>query len=95
MIKKSLIFILFFTVCSIGVDNSGEETIIETTITSTTSSTTTSTTTTSPSTTVTTTTTTTTIPKKIFISKDHPSERKDIPSSNQGYGGFHRTTSWI
>ena len=88
MIKKSLIFILFFTVCSIGVDNSGEETIIETTITSTTSSTTTSTTTTSPSTTVTTTTTTTTIPKKIFISKDHPSEREDIPSSYQGYGDF-------
>ena len=88
MIKKSLIFMLFFTACSIGTENSVEELIIETTITSTTPSTTTSTTTTSPSTTVTTSTTTTTIPKKIFISMDHPSEREDIPNSNLGYGDF-------
>ena len=91
MIKKSLIFMLFFTACSIGTENSVEELIIETTITSTTPSTTTSTTTTSTLTTITTTTTTTTtttIPKKIFISLDHPSEREDIPSSNQGYGDF-------
>ena len=91
MIKKSLIFILFFIACSIDTDNAVEETIVETTITSTTPSTTTSTTTTSPLTTITTTTTTTTtttIPKKIFISLDHPSEREDIPSSNQGYGDF-------
>ena len=91
MIKKSLIFMLFFTACSIGTENSVEELIIETTITTTTPSTTTSTTTTSSLTTITTTTTTTTtttIPKKIFISLDHPSEREDIPSSNQGYGDF-------
>ena len=88
MINKSLIFILFFIACSIDTDNAVEETIIETTITSTTPSTTTSTTTTSPSTTVTTSTTTTTIPKKIFISMDHPSEREDIPNSNLGYGDF-------
>ena len=91
MIKKTLIFILVFTACSIGSDNSVKEIIIETTMSSTTSSITSSTTTTPPSTTVTsttTTTTTTTIPKKIFISKDHPSEREDIPSSYQGYGDF-------
>ena len=90
MIKKTLIFILFFTACSIGTENSVKEVIIETTMSSTSSSTT-SMTTTSPPTTVTsttTTTTTTTIPKRIFISKDHPSERDDIPSSNQGYGDF-------
>ena len=93
MIKKSLIFIFLFSACSTGADNSVEEITIETTISSTitsttTSTTTTSTTTTSPSTTITTTTTTTTIPKKIFISMDHPSEREDIPSSNEGYGDF-------
>ena len=91
MIKKTLIFILVFTACSIGSDNSVKEIIIETTMPITTSSITSSTTTTPPSTTVTsttTTTTTTTIPKKIFISKDHPSEREDIPSSYQGYGDF-------
>ena len=91
MIKKSLIFILFFTACSIGSDNSVKEIIIETTMSSTTSSITSSTTITPPSTTVTsttTTTTTTTIPKKIFISKDHPSEREDIPNSKLGYGEF-------
>ena len=89
MIKKSFILMLFFTTCSVGTENSVEESIIETTITSTTPSTTTSTTSTLTTiTTTTTTTTTTTIPKKIFISLDHPSEREDIPSSNQAYGDF-------
>ena len=91
MINKSLIFILLFTACVLDADNSVKEIITETTISSTTSSITGSTNITSPSTTVTSTTTTTvttTIPKKIFISKDHPSERDDIPSSNQGYGDF-------
>ena len=97
MIKKPLIFILLFITCSIDTDNTVGEIIIETTIastsstttsTTTTSTTTTSTTTTSPSTTITTTTTTITIPKKIFISMDHPSEREDIPSSKEGYGDF-------
>ena len=91
MINKSLIFILLFTACVLDADNSVKEIITETTISSTTSSITGSTNITSPSTTVTSTTTTTvttTIPKKIFISKDHPSEREDIPSSYQGYGDF-------
>ena len=77
MINKSLIFIIFFTACLIGTDNTVEEKIIETTLTST-SSTTTSTIATSPSTVITSTTTTTTVPVRDFITMHHPSERAEI-----------------
>ena len=86
MVSKSLIFILLFSACSIGADNSAEE-IIETTISSTITSTTTSTTTTSPSTTITTTTTTTTVPVSDLITMHHPSERAEI-IQKYGYGQF-------
>ena len=90
MINKSLIFILLFTACSIGADNSVEEITIETTISSTAPPTTTSTTTTSPSTTITTTTTTTTtttVPVSNLITMHHPSERAEI-IQKYGYGQF-------
>ena len=90
MVNKSLIFILLFSACSIGADNSAEEIIIETTISSTITSTTTSTTTTSPSTTITTTTTTTTtttVPVSDLITMHHPSERAEI-IQKYGYGQF-------
>ena len=87
MINKSLIFILLFSACSIGADNSAEEIINETTISSTIPSTTTSTTTTSPSTTITTTTTTTTVPVSDLITMHHPSERAEI-IQKYGYGQF-------
>ena len=89
MIKKSLIFILFFIACSIGADNSVDEIIIETTITSTIPSTTTSTIKNLPSTTVTTTTTTTTttVPVSDFITMHHPSERAEI-IEKYGYGQY-------
>ena len=88
MINKSLIFIIFFTACLIGTDNTVEEIIIETTLTST-SSTTTSTIATSPSTVITstTTTTTTTVPVRDFITMHHPSERAEI-IQKFGYGQY-------
>ena len=90
MINKSLTFILLFTACSIGADNSVEEITIETTVSSTAPPTTTSTTTTSPSTTITTTTTTTTtttVPVSDLITMHHPSERAEI-IQKYGYGQF-------
>ena len=87
MINKSLIFIIFFTACLIGTDNTVEEIIIETTLTST-PSTTTSTIATSPSTVITsTTTTTTTVPVRDFITMHHPSERAEI-IQKFGYGQY-------
>ena len=88
MINKSLIFIIFFTACLIGTDNTVEEIIIETTLTST-PSTTTSTIATSPTTVITstTTTTTTTVPVRDFITMHHPSERAEI-IQKFGYGQY-------
>ena len=87
MIQKYFVLFIFIISCSPNTDDLIDEVASE--ISTTTSSIFESQTTTSVLfTTSTTTTTTTTIPKKIFISLDHPSEREDIPSTNQGYGDF-------
>ena len=87
MIQKYFVLFIFIISCSPNTDDLIDEVASE--INTTTSSIFESQTTTSVLiTTSTTTTTTTTIPKKIFISLDHPSEREDIPSTNQGYGDF-------
>ena len=87
MIQKYFVLFIFIISCSPNTDDLIDE--VATEINTTTSSIFESQTTTSILfTTSTTTTTTTTIPKKIFISMDHPSEREDIPNSNLGYGDF-------
>ena len=87
MIQKYFVLFIFIISCSPNTDDLIDEVASE--ISTTTSSIFESQTTTSVLfTTSTTTTTTTTIPKKIFISMDHPAEREDIPSTNQGYGDF-------